>query len=130
VYPVHPNPNVRRPVAEILSDHPRIHLVDPVGYRAFVQLLRRAWLVVTDSGGIQEETTALGVPCLTLRANTERPITVTLGTNRLVGGDAAAVASAWKEIQSGCWPQGRLPELWDGKAAQRIVDVLLNRVVA
>jgi UDP-N-acetylglucosamine 2-epimerase (non-hydrolysing) len=80
--------------------------------------------VLTDSGGIQEETTALGVPCLTLRTNTERPITITQGTNRLVGPDAGRVAAAWTQIRQGHWPSGRLPELWDGKAAQRIVKIL------
>jgi UDP-N-acetylglucosamine 2-epimerase (non-hydrolysing) len=80
--------------------------------------------VLTDSGGIQEETTALDVPCLTLRTTTERPVTVTHGTNRIVGTSAERVTEAWSEIQRGQWPRGRMPELWDGKAAERIVRIL------
>jgi UDP-N-acetylglucosamine 2-epimerase (non-hydrolysing) len=82
--------------------------------------------VLTDSGGIQEETTALRVPCLTLRETTERPITVTRGTNRIVGVDPGAIFRAWREVARGRWPAGELPELWDGKAAERIVRVLLQ----
>ena len=84
VYPVHLNPNVRAPVGEILAGLPNVHLVAPCDYVTMVQAMRRAALVLTDSGGIQEETTVLDVPCLTLRPNTERPITLTAGTNRLV----------------------------------------------
>jgi UDP-N-acetylglucosamine 2-epimerase (non-hydrolysing) len=103
-----------------------LRLVEPLPYLHFVQLMASAACVLTDSGGIQEETTALGVPCLTLRTSTERPITVTEGTNRLVGVDAARVRAAWAEIRSGAWATGRLPELWDGKASERIVRVLLE----
>jgi UDP-N-acetylglucosamine 2-epimerase (non-hydrolysing) len=101
--------------------------VEPLRYLDFVELMANAACVLTDSGGIQEETTALGIPCLTLRTSTERPITVTHGTNRIVGLDAAAVADAWTAIQAGDWPAGRLPELWDGKAAERIVAILIAR---
>ena len=82
--------------------------------------------MLTDSGGIQEETTALGVPCLTLRASTERPITVTEGTNRIVGVNPESIGAAWDEIRLGAWPPGRLPALWDGKTAERIVRALLQ----
>jgi len=88
--------------------------------------MANAACVLTDSGGIQEETTALGVPCLTLRSTTERPVTVTDGTNRIVGIDPEHIAEAWEQIRRGDWPKGGLPELWDGKAAQRIVEVLLE----
>jgi len=81
--------------------------------------------VLTDSGGIQEETTALGIPCLTLRHNTERPITVTRGTNRVVGTEPDAIYESWREIAEDKWPGGELPELWDGKAAARVVRALL-----
>jgi UDP-N-acetylglucosamine 2-epimerase (non-hydrolysing) len=128
VFPVHPRTRAKLTNGNgAEASVAGFRLVEPLGYLDFVGLMSHAAVVLTDSGGIQEETTALGVPCLTLRANTERPITVAQGTNRLVGDDAAAVAGAWKEIQSGSWPQGRLPELWDGKAARRIVAVLLDR---
>ena len=81
--------------------------------------------MLTDSGGIQEETTALGVPCLTLRENTERPITVSRGTNRVIGVKPAAIYAHWRRAADGQWPAGELPELWDGQAARRIVNVLL-----
>jgi UDP-N-acetylglucosamine 2-epimerase (non-hydrolysing) len=124
VFPVHPR--TRRRLAQVLARErrPGLRPIEPAPYLDFVQLMANAACVLTDSGGVQEETTALGVPCLTLRANTERPITVTRGTNRLVGLDAGRVAAAWTQIRQGDWPIGRLPELWDGKAAQRIVKTL------
>jgi len=104
-----------RPGAEVVADLGGLHgFMDWSGH------------VLTDSGGIQEETTALGVPCLTLRTGTERPITVTHGTNRIVGLDPLRITDAWQQIRRGEWPMGRLPELWDGKAASRITEVLLN----
>jgi UDP-N-acetylglucosamine 2-epimerase (non-hydrolysing) len=96
----------------------------PLGYLDFLRLLADARLVLTDSGGIQEETTVLGVPCLTLRANTERPVTVEQGTNRIVGSDPHVIRSEVGKILDGELPAGRVPELWDGRAAGRIVDVL------
>jgi UDP-N-acetylglucosamine 2-epimerase (non-hydrolysing) len=101
-------------------------LIDPLPYLDFVQLMANARCVLTDSGGVQEETTALGVPCLTLRHNTERPITVSRGTNRIVGSDPDKIYGGWREVAEGKWPMGELPELWDGKAASRIVHVLLG----
>jgi len=99
-------------------------LVEPMGYLEFLGLMARARLVLTDSGGIQEETTALGIPCITLRNNTERPVTVKMGTNRLVGTSREEIVSAglaaWKRNGGSC----RTPELWDGKTAGRIVDVI------
>jgi UDP-N-acetylglucosamine 2-epimerase (non-hydrolysing) len=102
----------------------RVRLVDPIGYLDFMKLMRYSSLVLTDSGGIQEETTALGIPCLTIRDNTERPVTVTQGTNRLVGTDPARIAPAAREVlrQGAATPTA--PELWDGKAAPRIAKVI------
>ena len=125
VFPVHPR--TRQQLEHALPGGIEAHGLRPVApqpYLDFVQLMASAACVLTDSGGIQEETTALGVPCLTLRTTTERPVTVTTGTNRIVGLDVAAVESAWREIRARAWPAGRLPELWDGKAAERIVRVL------
>ncbi|HEY2028742.1 MAG TPA: UDP-N-acetylglucosamine 2-epimerase, partial [Myxococcales bacterium] len=103
-----------------------IKLIEPLGYLDFLALTAGAKLVMTDSGGIQEETTALGVPCLTMRENTERPVTVEVGTNQLVGTDPAKVVPAAREVLAGRAKKGRLPELWDGRAAERIGDVLVK----
>ncbi|HEY5724350.1 MAG TPA: UDP-N-acetylglucosamine 2-epimerase (non-hydrolyzing) [Methylomirabilota bacterium] len=127
VFPVHPRTRAR--IARLdgrLGDLRGLRLIEPQPYLDFVQLMASARCVLTDSGGIQEETTALRVPCLTLRENTERPITATRGTNRVVGVDPAAIFGAWREVATGRWPVGELPELWDGKAAERIVRVLLH----
>ncbi len=103
-----------------------VHLCDPLGYLEFLHLQSAAKVVLTDSGGIQEETTALGVPCLTLRENTERPITVTEGTNILVGSDPAVILREARAILTGNSKAGRCPALWDGHAAQRITKLLLT----
>jgi UDP-N-acetylglucosamine 2-epimerase (non-hydrolysing) len=127
IFPVHPRTRQRLEQAHEQGPHRiRLRLIEPLPYLDFLQLMANAACVLTDSGGIQEETTALGVPCLTLRATTERPITVTQGTNRIVGVDRARVDAAFAQIRRGEWPAGRLPELWDGKAAQRIVRVLIG----
>ena len=127
VFPVHPRTRARLASLDGRSDALRgLRLIEPQPYLDFVQLMASARCVLTDSGGIQEETTALRVPCLTLRENTERPITATRGTNRIVGVDPAAIFEAWREVATGRWPAGELPELWDGKAAERIVRVLLH----
>jgi UDP-N-acetylglucosamine 2-epimerase (non-hydrolysing) len=104
-------------------------MTEPMGYLEFVGLESEALFVLTDSGGVQEETTILGVPCLTVRENTERPVTVREGTNRIVGTDVAAVVGAAREIMSGgATREPRAPELWDGKAAERIAAVLAGAV--
>lgn len=100
--------------------HSRMVMLPPQGYLEMLGLIRNAAMVLTDSGGLQEETTALGVPCLTLRANTERPITIEQGTNLLVGRDRVAILGAVQDILSGKGKRGRIPELWDGRAADRI----------
>jgi UDP-N-acetylglucosamine 2-epimerase (non-hydrolysing) len=102
----------------------RILTIEPIGYLDFVKLMVSARLVLTDSGGIQEETTALGIPCLTIRENTERPITIEVGTNRLVGNDADRILEEGKKILQGTVSPGRVPELWDGRASERIVKTI------
>jgi UDP-N-acetylglucosamine 2-epimerase (non-hydrolysing) len=101
-----------------------LKLVPPLGYLEFLDLMSQARLVLTDSGGIQEETTALGVPCLTLRTTTERPATVETGTNQLVGHEAERIRAASLEILQGRAKPGRVPERWDGHAAERIAAVI------
>ena len=103
---------------------PRVITTPPLGYLDFLNLWKDARVVLTDSGGIQEETTALGVPCLTLRENPERPITVEEGTNELVGTDRACIVGAARRVLAGGGKRGRRPELWDGRAAERIVEHL------
>jgi len=127
IFPIHPRTQQRLAQAAI-AHNPQLRVIEPVGYLDFLCLLSKASLVLTDSGGIQEETTALGVPCLTLRENTERPITISQGTNLLVGTDPAKIVSAAGEILSGNTKAGRIPPLWDGKAAERIVEILLQLV--
>lgn len=99
-------------------------MIEPLGYLAMLGLMDSARFVMTDSGGIQEETTALGVPCLTLRENTERPVTIDVGGNRLVGWRAEAILGAAQDLIAGTAPAPRLPERWDGRAAERITRVL------
>jgi UDP-N-acetylglucosamine 2-epimerase (non-hydrolysing) len=127
IFPVHPRTKQRLTEAGI-TYHPNLCAIPPVGYLDFLCLLSKATLVLTDSGGIQEETTALGVPCLTLRENTERPVTISQGTNLLVGTDPARIVVAATEILAGKGKAGCIPELWDGHAAERIVDILLREV--
>ncbi len=127
VFPVHPRTRRRlEALASVLTPMPGLRLADPMPYLDFLQLMAEARCVLTDSGGIQEETTALRIPCLTLRQNTERPVTVIRGTNRIVGTEPAAIYESWREVVDGKWPAGELPELWDGKAAARIARVLLE----
>lgn len=125
IFPVHPRTQQRLAQAGT-KHHPQLRLIDPVGYLDFLCLLSKATIVLTDSGGIQEETTALGIPCLTLRENTERPITISQGTNLLVGTSPEKIIAASREILSGHSKAGRVPPLWDGEAAQRIVRILLH----
>jgi UDP-N-acetylglucosamine 2-epimerase (non-hydrolysing) len=109
---------------------PRVALTGPQPYMPFLHLWKDAAVVLTDSGGLQEETTALGVPCVTVRDNTERPITVEEGTNVLAGTEPAAVVAAARAAISGQAPRGRRPALWDGRAAERIVDILARELNA
>ncbi len=107
----------------------KLHTTPPLGYLDFLRLMADARLVLTDSGGIQEETTVLGVPCLTLRVNTERPVTVEQGTNRIVGNDPDVIRAEVAKILDGENRPGRIPDRWDGQAARRIVDVLEHDLV-
>jgi UDP-N-acetylglucosamine 2-epimerase (non-hydrolysing) len=127
LFPAHPR-TVRRvrefDFEERLAEMPNLRVTEPLGYLEFLNLMANARLVLTDSGGIQEETTILGVPCLTLRENTERPVTVMQGTNTVVGSDPQRIVREALAILDGKGKAGRVPELWDGKAAERIVTVL------
>lgn len=133
VWPLHPRTRARLDAAGLL---PRLGRADgllatpPLGYLAMLGLLREARAAITDSGGVQEETTALGVPCLTLRESTERPVTVTEGTNRLVGTDPAALAPALACALGEGAPPARRPELWDGRAAFRVARALREHLAA
>ncbi len=130
VFPIHPRTMAmahKFGFAKRLEDCPNLHLAEPVGYLDFVKLMSNARLVMTDSGGVQEETTILGVPCLTLRDNTERPITVECGTNRLVGTERKAVLSGFRAIIDSPPAPGDRPPLWDGRAGERIANVLVER---
>lgn len=122
VFPVHPR--TRERIAAFAIPHKLIRLTEPMTYLPFVGLQRHAAVVVTDSGGIQEETTYLGIPCLTMRANTERPVTITVGTNQLIGSDTGLLQREILNILDGGGKKGRVPELWDGHAGERIADAL------
>lgn len=122
VFPVHPRTRAR--LAQLGYRGSSIRFVEPQGYLQFLALQRHARVVVTDSGGIQEETTFLGVPCVTVRENTERPVTITQGTNTLVGRDTDLLRSEVLQAVSGHGKHGRIPALWDGRAGERIADAL------
>ena len=128
VFAIHPRTRKRLQdfgLLEVLAATPGLTLTDPLGYIQFMNLVTGASAVVTDSGGVQEETTYLGIPCLTLRENTERPVTVTEGTNRLVKPDELSMRL--DDVVEGRWPKGRRPALWDGRAAERCVAALKRR---
>lgn len=124
VFPVHPRTAKMLESAGISA--PNLHLIDPLGYLEFNYLVQHAKAVVTDSGGITEETTVMGIPCMTLRDNTERPETCNIGTNELLGTNPAAIPPAFKKLLEGNWKKGGIPELWDGKTAERIIDAILK----
>src|SRR5690606_30800428 len=122
VFPVHPRTRAKLDALSLeLSGKWRF--VEPLGYHDFLMLVSSARLVLTDSGGIQEETTVLGVPCLTLRENTERPVTVDEGTNQLVGSSPERIHEAFARVKAGKLA-GRVPQFWDGKAAERVAEHL------
>lgn len=131
VFPMHPRTRARIETAGLSGrlDDPKIHILPPQGYLEMLGLTRSAKLVVTDSGGLQEESTALGVPCLTVRENTERPITIDEGTNTLVGTEPDTIMRAFRDIIVTGGKAGRIPEYWDGKAAMRIAEVLAKHLI-
>jgi UDP-N-acetylglucosamine 2-epimerase (non-hydrolysing) len=132
IFPIHPRSrkNIETlGLAQRIETVHNLHLVDPLGYLDFLKLTAGAAIVLTDSGGIQEETTILGVPCLTLRENTERPITTTVGTNRLTGSATKSILAAYKDVRENPATSAQIPELWDGHAAQRIVECLMEQPV-
>lgn len=125
IFPIHPR--TAKIFTELGISAPHLHIVEPLGYLEFNYLVRYSKAVITDSGGITEETTVMGVPCITLRDNTERPETCTIGTNELIGTDPKALKPVLDKLFSGHWKKGGIPELWDGHSAERIVKILLER---
>jgi UDP-N-acetylglucosamine 2-epimerase (non-hydrolysing) len=126
IFPVHPRtrPMIQRSaIASRMVASGALRPIDPLGYLDFLGLMESSRVLLTDSGGVQEETTILGVPCLTLRENTERPVTITHGTNQLVGTDPEKIRGAWQRVQTAS-SERRVPPLWDGRTAERIVEVL------
>lgn len=124
IFPVHPRTAKMLQATGISA--PNLHLTEPMSYLEFNYLVQHAYAVVTDSGGITEEATVMRVPCMTLRNSTERPETCTTGTNELLGTDPAAIAPAFSKLFAGAWKKGEIPELWDGKTAERIVQHIIH----
>jgi UDP-N-acetylglucosamine 2-epimerase (non-hydrolysing) len=124
IFPVHPRTRMR--ISEYQLDFPehRFRLLDPLGYLEFIALELHATVVITDSGGIQEESTYLGIPCLTVRETTERPITITMGTNVLVGHDTDRLIQEVEAILNGVSKKAKIPPLWDGHASERIARII------
>ena len=130
VIPLHPRTRrqlERFDLLTLLASNPRIVVTEPLGYVQFMNVVKSARGVITDSGGVQEETTYLGIPCITLRANTERPVTVTMGTNRLCS--AEGLEAAVSAVLDGRWPRGSVPPLWDGRTAMRCAERLIARFI-
>jgi UDP-N-acetylglucosamine 2-epimerase (non-hydrolysing) len=128
IFPVHPR--TAKNMQSFNIQHQQLYTIEPLGYLEFNYLVKNALAVITDSGGITEETTVMGVPCMTLRDNTERPETVNIGTNELLGTDPIAIKPALEKLFAGEWKKGAIPELWDGNASKRIVTILKNLQVA
>jgi len=130
IFPVHPR--TRKMITDLglgsyIKDMANLTLCDPLGYYDFGKLISESKFVLTDSGGIQEETTVYGIPCITLRENTERPVTITEGTNEIAGSDTSQIVKYSMQILEGKWKKGNIPYLWDGNTAKRIVDFIEER---
>ncbi len=127
IFPVHPR---TKKILKCFSlNIPNVNLIEPLPYLEFIYLLKNTKCILTDSGGITEEATVLDIPCITLRSNTERPETVDLGTNELVGNDPILIAKALKKLFDGKWKKGIAPELWDGHTGRRIINALFEKVM-
>jgi UDP-N-acetylglucosamine 2-epimerase (non-hydrolysing) len=129
VLPIHPRTTKMLQnfqLSDYVNQIENLILMEPVGYLDFMKLMQNARLLLTDSGGIQEETTYLNIPCITLRENTERPVTIDIGTNVLVGSDPNQIITAVEKVVTGNSKEGQIPELWDGRAAERIVKILTD----
>jgi UDP-N-acetylglucosamine 2-epimerase (non-hydrolysing) len=127
IFPVHPRTRKKLEefhLADRIKNIGALELIDPIGYMPFLAVQEMAAVVLTDSGGIQEETTVLGVPCITIRENTERPITIEIGTNEMTGLDTATILEFSKKAFAGTWKKSSVPQLWDGKASERILVIL------
>ena len=124
IFPVHPR--TAKTLARLNSGFENLYLTEPMNYLDFNYLVKNAKAVITDSGGITEETTVMQIPCITLRNSTERPETCTIGTNELIGSNPAAIKPTLEKVLSGKWKKGGIPSLWDGKAGERIVEVLIK----
>jgi len=124
VFPVHPR--TAKMLKKLGIGHERLHMIEPLGYLEFNYLVERSKAVVTDSGGITEETTVMGIPCMTLRNSTERPETISIGTNELLGINPEAIRPAMEKLFAGEWKKGGIPEKWDGKTSERIVGHLVD----
>ena len=127
VFPLHPRTRQHLKKMGLNADKATIRIIEPLGYLDFLSLQKNAKFVITDSGGIQEETTFLGVPCLTVRENTERPVTVTMGTNILVGQNIEQLKYETSRILNDDVKIGKIPPLWDGKASERIAGIIYGR---
>jgi len=131
IFPVHPRTHrnlYSMSLGNRIDAMTGLHLLDPLGYLDFLKLMSSAKIVLTDSGGIQEEATILKVPCLTLRENTERPITVEVGSNHVVGMETEKIIDAFTQVRNNDLRELQIPPLWDGRAAERIVRILLDKV--
>lgn len=125
LFPVHPR--TIKVLEELEIRNERLIVVPPMSYFEFNYLVMNSKAVITDSGGITEETTVMGIPCITLRDNTERPETITIGTNELIGTDPNAIKPVLEKLFSGNWKKGSIPQLWDGKTAERIIDIIVKK---
>ena len=133
IFPIHPR--TKKMIEQLgfgkkIENMKNLKMTDPLGYLDFLNIMQSAKFLLTDSGGIQEETTVLGIPCITMRENTERPVTVELGTNVIVGMNTEKIINESSKILSGTFKKGQIPPLWDGKAATRIIEIIKNKFVS